>query len=385
MKLGYYYSFMVLLPLILGAASEGRAASLVSPSLVVWPSVDERSLKEHDSHTLERLKKTLSTDSSYKVRLRAVTLLGELIHPDAVKALSEVVRSDSHSAVRAAALTTLGRMKSVLVIPPILESAAIDADEFVRKQARRVLYKLDRSTVFPFVVAISDSEELKVRKEALLYLGAQWSPKADGVLIRAFGDFPEMFRVARQILRGFSQARQLAVLSKATEHSAAAVQVGAVELLAGMVLPGAPELILRVYQRGLKDDSVREVVQRALRAKRSQLPVGEFVNRADSLDENVETRAGALILLGTIGGAQAEAALLRALRADSLLLQGTAAIALGKTGNPVHLGVLEAMLSEPSNRRIQVHLKTAIRQLSLSSVLHGNGAISKQVSAAQLR
>ena len=388
MKLGYFYKLMKRgIPWVVGgvlALIPAQAGSVSSrATLIIQGGLSNtHRAKAADNAMIEKWKKKLFFKSSYKVRLRAVMLLGRTGRPDVVNVLRTVVDSDSHSAVRAGAVMALGGMGLPQAVPTVLNSAAMDVDGFVREQARRTLARFNRPTAIPFVLATSDSEDLRVRKEVLVYLGKAWSSKADAVLIRALGDFPEVFRLAKKILSEFPEKRQIDLLRKATQNSKASVRVGAIGVLADSNTREATDLILEVYQRGPDDDAIRDVLQRALRKKREQLPVDSITQTATRATEKMEARARALTLLGTIGGVKAEKTLLGALREESILLKGTAVIALGKIGNPAHLPILKGMAENFENQRIHVHLRTAIRQLLSKLPKTGNPSTSENRPAA---
>lgn len=87
---------------------------------------------------LNRLIQILRTDSSYKVRLRVVAVLGKKGDPRAVPALIGALSDDNHS-VRGVAAAALAQIGDRRALPRLKQVARKDRSGFVRNQARRAI------------------------------------------------------------------------------------------------------------------------------------------------------------------------------------------------------------------------------------------------------
>jgi HEAT repeat protein len=311
---------------------------------------------------IEKLIEALNADDSYKVRLQAAVFLGRANDDRAVEPLIKTITGDEHYTVRAAAATALANLEEPRAISHIVRAAALDPDTFVREEAQRALRKYDREEALPYVVATYGSEDGRVRREVVTYLAEGAFDAAEIVFVRALGDVPEIFDIARNAVQALSADQKLRFLSTAVEHRDAGVRRGAVQVLHAVGTKEATDVILKVYERDIEVDQVRSATREALRDLRKFLPVEEIV-RAATNDTDKHTRARAIKLLGVIGGTEANRALLTTLNDEEIYLRGTAVMALRELGDPAVIDSLEKLLQDPSNQRIALQIRTAVKHL----------------------
>jgi HEAT repeat protein len=311
---------------------------------------------------LERLIDALRSDSSFKVRLQAAVLLGRADDDRAVEPLIGAMAADEHYTVRAAAATALANLNVPRAISHIIKRIATDPDAFVREEAARALGKYDEEEALPYVIATYGSDDPTVRREAVRYLAATPTEAAVPVLIKALGDLPETFELVQAAALEMEAAESMRMLRAALDHRDPSVRQGAVRVLHEIGNADAAKLILEVYERDIEADGVRNATRKALRDLRPHLPMNEIVRDAESNPQK-HARARALMLLGAIGGDDAEKVLLAALGDQDVYLRGTAVMAMAKLGDPSVVPSLEKLEADPANQRILHLVRHAIKQL----------------------
>lgn len=311
---------------------------------------------------LQRLIDALRFDASFKVRLQAAVLLGRANDDRAVDPLIGALASDAHYTVRAAAATALANLDAPRAISHIIKRIALDSDPFVREEAGRALGKFDEGEVLPYVIATFGSDDPKVREAAVRYLVATPAEGSEAVLVKALGDTEEIFEIVRNATLAMEANESMRILRTALNHRDPSVRQGAVRVLHGIGNAEAAKLILEVYERDIEADGVRDATRRALRDLRAHLPMAQIVRDAKS-NPHKHARARALMLLGAIGGSDAEDVLVAALNDQDVYLRGTAVMAMAKLGDPSVVPSLEKLEADPANQRILHLVRHAIKQL----------------------
>jgi len=315
-----------------------------------------------DDAYLEKLTEALKDEDSFKIRLQAAVYLGRTGDVRAVEPLLPVLSGDEHYTVRAAAAMALANLVEPRAISHIVRQAAIDPEEFVRGEAARALRKYDRDEALPYVVATYGSDDSRVRKEVVTYLAEGSLDVAEVVLVRAVGDVAEIHDVAQTAIKTMTPEEQLRFLGIAVEHRQASVRRGAIEVLRTIDTKAATDLILSVYERDIEVDQVRDAARAGLRALRHHLDVGEVAKVAVG-NTDKHTRARSIKLLGVVGGPEAEKALSQTLKDPEIYLRGTAVMAFRDMGNPTVVPQLEKLLQDPTNQRIGLQIRNAIKVL----------------------
>ncbi|MBI5509880.1 MAG: HEAT repeat domain-containing protein [Deltaproteobacteria bacterium] len=315
---------------------------------------------------LKRLIEALRADDSFKVRLQAAVFLGRSDDDRAFEPLVAALNNDEHYTVRAAAATALANLNDPRAISHVIKRLATDADPFVRDEAQRGLSKFDREEALPYVVATYGSDDPAVRRQAVLYLAEAPSPAAQQVLVRALGDTPEIFQVARDTALNMPPPEGLKFLETALDHRDASVRRGAVVVLHGIATAESAALILKVYERDIEADSVRNETRTSLRELRRFLPIAQFIKDAQE-SANKHERTKALKLLGVVGGDEAKDVLTTALNDQDVYVRGNAVMAVGELGDTAVVPALEKLESDPSNQRILHLVRHALKQLKKKS------------------
>jgi HEAT repeat protein len=342
-------------------AEAPRAPIAAVPSTSPAPAERPLDAVQDEAH-LARLADAVVNDASYKVRLQAAVFLGRSNEERAFEPLVAALSSDEHYTVRAAAATALANLNDPRGISHIIKRIATDADPFVREEATRALNKFDRQQAVPYVVATYGSDNVEVRKQAVGYLALSPDDAADQVLIRALGDVEEIFIVAKGAILAQPPAEIMPMMEEALDHRDAAVRRGAVRVLHGMGTADAATQILKVYDRDIEADGVRNETRKALRDLRRFLPVDNVIKDAQANPQK-HARAKALKLLGVLGGDQAEKVLMAALDDQDVYLRGTAVMAMAELGNPAVVPSLEKLEADPANQRILHLVRHTLKQL----------------------
>ena len=311
---------------------------------------------------LKKLIEALRADESYKVRLQAAVFLGRSDDERAFEPLVNALNNDDKYLVRASAAIALSNLNDPRAISHIIKHIATDPEVFVREEALRALAKFDRDEALPYVVAAFGADDPTVRREAVLYLAEAPSPQAQQVLIRALGDTPEIFEVAKKATLDMPPPEALKFLEAALDHRDASVRRGAVIVLHSMATAESAALILKVYERDIEADGVRNETRTALRELRKFLPITQFVKDAQDNPSKHE-RTKALKLLGVVGGDEAKNVLTSALSDQDVYVRGNAVMAMGELGDSSVLPALEKLEADPSNQRILHLVRHALKQL----------------------
>jgi HEAT repeat protein len=310
----------------------------------------------------EKLVMALRDESSFKVRLQAAVMLGRSADPRAFEPLIAALSSDENHTVRAAAATALSNLDDPRAISHIIDRVATDPDPFVREEAKRALAKYSRDEALPYVVATYGSDIQEVRRQAVVYIAQSPDEAGQQILMRALGDTEQIFVVSKTAIAEMPAAEALEFLKTALEHRNASVRQGAVRVLHSIASPEAAELILKVYERDIEADGVRNETCRALRDLRQHLKIAKVVEEATNHPQK-HARAKALKLLGVIGGDQAEKVLREALTDQDVYLRGTAVMAMAELGSTAVIPSLEKMEADPANQRILHLVRHTLKQL----------------------
>lgn len=348
--------------LVAGGAVLVTAVSPAARAEGAAETAGEDTIETARAPKLESLVAALSSADSHKIRLQAAVLLGRSGDPRALQPLADAVDKDPHFTVRAAAAVALGALGDGRAASHLLTRMGLDDETFVREEASRALEKLERPAVLPIAVATCSSPDPDVRKQAVGYVLAELTPMVEPVLAKALGDIPEIAAVAQAALATVPPATRLRILAEGIDHREPAVRRGALRALASLANAEAARLVLRVYDRDVEEEEVRIAAREALRELQSHLPLLHILRDATSAAEK-HARARALRLLGAVGGAEAEHALLAALGDSDRYIRGIAVMALGELGDPAALPSLEKLAADPENARILHLVNNTLRQL----------------------
>lgn len=318
------------------------------------PADDNPAAKAEADAYVQKLIGAVIKDPSYKVRLQAAVLLGRRDDDRAVEPLIQVLNTDQHYTVRAAAAIALANLEEPRAIPHILKRMAVDTDPFVRDQATQALGMYTRDDALPWIKAAVSSEEMEVRRQAVQYLVNSPLIEIEPELLKAVGDAPPVFSLARDYILKLESADAQKVLAVGLEHRDASVRRGTVQILHVIKNAESAALVLKVYERDIEADEVRAAARAALRDLRELLPMNSFVKDATSSSDKY-TRAKALRFLGVLGGTDAQKILLAALSDPDVYLRGTAVMAMQDLDDATVVPELEKLASDPANQRI-VHI-----------------------------
>lgn len=341
-------------------------AVLLGPAVVRAQAGDSADGPEESRAYLDQLVAALETDDSFKVRLQAAVFLGRSGSERAVEPLITAL-ADQHYTVRAAAATALANLHETRAISHIVKRIAIDPDPFVREEATRALDKYDRDQALTYVIASYDGfeapEDGRIRKVAMSYL-VEGDPSKDSlpVLERGLGDTAEIFQMVSTYLQNLEPEEGLTVLRRAIRHKEPAVRRGAVRVLRALATKPATDLILKVYQRDIEVEEVREETRVALRERREFIDIDSVIRDARESTEK-HARARALKLLGVVGGEKAEGVLLKALDDDDIYVRGNAVLAMQWLGREAVVPKLEALANNPDNQRIMHLVNNTLKKL----------------------
>ena len=303
----------------------------------------------------------LHEDASFKVRLQAAVFLGRSQDERCIRPLLATL-DDPHYTVRGAASMALANLEYDPVIPRILKMAARDGEEFVREESRRALRKFDRDIVRPYLVAAFASDDTAVRIEIVRYLAELPDASSLQVLIRAIGDEPAIFQIARASIMAMGEKGAIELLEQVLSHKEPSVREGAIKILRDIGTRQSAELVRTVFERNVEEDSVRLVATRALRELRRHLSLDDLVTTARSSDERGK-RVSAIKLLGVIGDERAFSTLVALLDDSDQFIRGRSVLALRDLGDSRAVESLQRMLDKPGNDMIAKMISNTVELL----------------------
>ena len=304
----------------------------------------------------------LEREPAFKVRLQAALLLGGSGDPRALRALSRCAEHDEHPAVRRGAVDALVTLNRPGAIVTLIAVGARDLDPLVRMAAIEALKNFDRLTHQRFIIAAFDSDDVPVRAEALRQLPLPLSDLARRMVVKALGDFPEIFDEAKELVATLQRERRMDWLTQAASDANVRVRVGAVRLLGQDASARAAAHVVDIFERENEALEVKEEAGHSLRSLQEHLVVGDFLRDATQHSEP-HMRMRAIRILEAIQGRGAIRVLVMALSDSAAPVRGRAALALGQLDVIAALPKLEEMLQNPLNQTIAPHLTQAMERL----------------------
>jgi HEAT repeat protein len=302
-----------------------------------------------------------TADASFKVRLKAVVLLGRSNDARAVKPLISAL-SDDHYTVRAAACLGLGNLADPNAIAPLLEAVAADDDPFVRDEARAALARFDHFAGLQPLLGAASSNDVELRREAIQLLASWNENEARLRLVEALGDVEPIRQIAKQALATVGPEALSELLRGGLNSSKASVRLGSATLLGELGTVSAVGVLMDAYDQGLDNEELRRTVRDLLRGLQQLMPVADLMRDAVNGGDRLHT-ARALKLLGVVGNEAAVTELTRALGNPDVYLRGVAALSLAEAGDPRAVPALVKLASDPSNARIALIVRNSIQIL----------------------
>jgi len=273
------------------AADDGDDAILNPPSKV---KLDKKTAR------LNFLKAELLTGDSFKLRLQAANILGQLNDLRAVPPLINAL-GDDHFAVRGQAAIGLGALGDPASATALIEVLKTDDEAWVRKEAAKALGKIRHEKTTPALVEALKDKRWKVRLAAATSLGTVGGATSVDSLVTVLDNALEAKEVREAALASLTQLR---------EHIDAGTQV--------MTLKRDPD-----------------------RTKRSR----------------------AARLLGVIAGPLAVDALLDGLKDDEISVRLTVIETLEKLGDPRAVGPLETLLRHEEDQLVARRARNCLKTL----------------------
>jgi HEAT repeat protein len=257
---------------------------------------------QHDKKTarLNFLKAELLTGDSFKLRLQAANILGQLNDLRAVPPLINAL-GDEHFAVRGQAAIGLGALGDPASAPELINVLKNDDEAWVRKEAAKALGKVRHEKTAPALVEALKDKRWKVRLAAATSLGNVGGAEAVNALVMVLDNALEAKEVRDAALASLTQLR---------EHIDAGTQV--------MTLKRDPD-----------------------RVKRSR----------------------AARLLGVIAGPLAVDALLDGLKDEEIAVRLTVIETLEKLGDPKAVGPLESLLRHEQDQLVARRARNCLKML----------------------
>ncbi|MFO0752218.1 MAG: HEAT repeat domain-containing protein [Thermodesulfovibrionales bacterium] len=193
-------AFLLLLIAVLGGLDNRRAGAeppeilqggLRIPAVRLQPEEMEALARTGDLHAVKTLIAILSNrDEDWKVRIRAMRLLGAIGNPHAEDALMDMLK-ELCPAMKWNAAASLGQFsKSPRVVNALITSLG-DPDLYVREMALQALGAIGDRKAVPFILPALAEKSFAVRISAIRALGGLGDPAALPSLRRAAESDPE--------------------------------------------------------------------------------------------------------------------------------------------------------------------------------------------------
>ncbi|NOZ86723.1 MAG: HEAT repeat domain-containing protein [Deltaproteobacteria bacterium] len=162
--------------------------------------------KDKIAARVEFLASELLTSDSFKVRLQAANILGQLKDPMGVKPLI-IALGDEHFAVRGQAAIGLGAIGDPSAVPDLINILKHDEEPWVRKEAARALGHLNHKDTVPALIDALKDKRWKVRLAAAQSLGMVGNEKAVNALVAVLDNALEAEKVRDAAMRSLVMLR----------------------------------------------------------------------------------------------------------------------------------------------------------------------------------
>ena len=343
----YLYRFWLVAALLLGLVAAQGCESRVSGALDSGPSYWASVLKN---------------EPAFKVRLQAALLLGRSANPEALGPLIDCAQNDENVSVRRAAIDGLAILKRPRAIVPLLKMASSDPEPVIAAGAKIALDTFDLVSHQEFVLAAFDSDDVRVRAAVLKSLPLPLGEVTKPVIMKSFGDYPEVYQQALKLLFTMPRARRMQWIQEALVDSETAIRAGAVRALGSDDNLETAKFVIKIFEQDDQALEVKEAAAYSLRELKEHLVVGDFVRDATQhVDAHMRMRA--IRVLEAMGGRESSRALVMALSDQEAPVRGRAAMALGNLEVIAVLPKLEEMVDDPLNQSIKLHLTRAAQSL----------------------
>lgn len=348
----YLYRFWLVAALLVGLVAaqgcESRVAGALDSGPSYWASV-------------------LKTEPAFKVRLQAALLLGRSANPEALGPLIDCAQNDENVSVRRAAIDGLAILKRPRAIVPLLKMASSDPEPVIAAGAKIALDTFDLVSHQEFVLAAFDSDDVRVRAAVLKSLPLPLGEVTKPVIMKSFGDYPEVYQQALKLLFTMPRARRMQWIQEALVDSETAIRAGAVRALASDDHPETAQFVIQIFEQDDQSLEVKEAAAYSLRELKEHLVVGDFIRDATK-HADAHMRMRAIRVLEAMGGRESSRALVIALSDREAPVRGRAAMALGNLKVIAVLPKLEEMVDDPLNQSIKLHLTRAAQSLRSAMV-----------------
>ena len=309
---------------------------------------------------LEKLRDT----QSFKVRLKAATLLGRTLDAKAVSPLCQALRDENY-VVRAAAAKALGNLGHPLAVDGVdpLLNAVNDEESFVRKEIRQALEKLAGEKSLPRFMAAARHENSAIRLVAVHVLSLIDATQAREVVLGALADSEEEVRAEsiisiRSMEPAESEKLMVAALARRLPFQVHQSMLDLmVELRSATAISDLTELLEK------KDllPELRVKIEGVIQVLRATLDPAELTAQARS--GNFQSRENAIRKLGALATPLAVDVLLGLLPAADLTTRQQVIQALGITHDARTLPALQRLLQSEPDLKTRQLLQTIVQKL----------------------
>jgi len=328
-----------------------HAEAPVEPKTVSVRETDEKAFKDHGRKEVDRLILGLK-QKSWKEQLAASTRLVMMGKP-AVEGLIKALR-DEDPEIQKAAADIIGEMREVAVEP--LMDALRDQDKLIRVVAARNLGKIGSTrSIETLIEALHTESESSVRSVVAEALGYMGNKLAVEPLVLALRDRDESVQIAAARSLGYIGSRQaIGPLIQALNDVDSRVRSAALEALKDPD-GSAQEHLFDALKSGEKSfkSGVAEALDRLSWQPKNEtektyyliakdrwgeveyIGAAAFAALAETLDDpSTDIRINAVKAISRIGGTEAVAPLIRALRDDHFVVRMRAERSLAELGEP---------------------------------------------------
>ncbi|GAB4293377.1 MAG: hypothetical protein Kow0090_07690 [Myxococcota bacterium] len=307
-------------------------------------------------------------DSSFKVRLQAIFMLGSLGDKRAVETLVTLTKDPDYS-IRGAAAIALGNIGDVSAIPSLFEMAK-DKEVFVKRESVKALKKVvEKEKAVTEVLAYVRRSDERVRAQAIEILGEIKNPAALKAIIQALGDKDEeVAQTAEEAIFKRPQQEVVNVLLQAMYDKTPAVRLRVIFMLGKTQDARAINVLSGILANDVPGKEA-DAAKRTLIAMSDKISLATtLATLANSPDKNTRNRM-LYLLEAKASRPEDKEAVITALRSALIndpdsYIRGRAADTIALLGAHRLIPDILAEMKKPENKPIQKTLQSAIESLS---------------------
>ena len=308
-------------------------------------------------------------ETSFKVRLQAIFMLGRMGDKRAVDPLMRLTKDNDFS-IRGASAIALGNIGDVAAIPGLFEMAK-DKDKFVKRESLKALKKIvEKERAVTEVLAYVRKSDERVRAQAIELLGEIKNPAALKAVIHALADKDiEVASAAEEAIFKRDRREVLNILLQAMYDKTPGIRVRVIKMLEKINDPRAINVLSGVLATDIPGEEA-EAAMRVLVSMSAKISLATTMSTlSNSPDKNTRNRM-LYLLEAKASDKKDREAVITSLRSTLMndpdhFIRGRAAQTIAKLGIVRLIPDIQKMMKKRDNKKIKKMLQKSIDILNI--------------------